>query len=154
MSGSNPENKPSESLVKSAEAGEGELIELEPLPRQFGRLTLLRQLARGGMGEVFLATSSGGIEGAERPCVVKIIRKEHKDDESFLARFLDEARIQAQLAHPGVAQVLEATRGDDGEPYVVVEYIEGRNLGEVRARAAARRAHGLAGGDRAGHLDG
>lgn len=135
MSGSNPENKPSESLVKSAEVGEGELIELEPLPRQFGRLTLLRQLARGGMGEVFLATSSGGIEGAERPCVVKIIRKEHKDDESFLARFLDEARIQAQLAHPGVAQVLEATRGDDGEPYVVVEYIEGRNLGEVRARA-------------------
>ncbi|HEU5076509.1 MAG TPA: serine/threonine-protein kinase, partial [Polyangiaceae bacterium] len=110
------------------------MTDLELLPRQFGRLTLLRQLARGGMGEVFLATS-GGIEGAERPCVVKIIRKEHKDDESFLARFLDEARIQSQLAHPGVAQVLEATRGADGEPYVVVEYIEGRNLGEVRARA-------------------
>ncbi len=120
--------------MKSPEDSESEVTELELLPRQFGRLILLRQLARGGMGEVFLATS-GGIEGAERPCVVKIIRKEHKDDESFLARFLDEARIQAQLAHPGVAQVLEATRGDDGEPYVIVEYIEGRNLGEVRARA-------------------
>lgn len=134
MSGSQPEINSSESLTKSTEPSESEVTELELLPRQFGRLTLLRQLARGGMGEVFLATS-GGIEGAERPCVVKIIRKEHKDDESFLARFLDEARIQAQLAHPGVAQVLEATRGDDGEPYVVVEYIEGRNLGEVRARA-------------------
>ncbi len=104
------------------------------LPRRFGRLTLLKQIARGGMGEVFLATT-GGIEGAERPCVVKIIRREHADDRSFLARFLDEARIQAQLQHPGVAQVLEASTDSSGKPFVVVEYVEGRNLGEVRTRA-------------------
>lgn len=104
------------------------------LPRRFGRLTLLKQIARGGMGEVFLATA-GGIEGAERPCVVKIIRREHADDRSFLARFLDEARIQAQLQHPGVAQVLEASTDASGKPFVVVEYVEGRNLGEVRSRA-------------------
>lgn len=104
------------------------------LPRRFGRLTLLRQLARGGMGEVFLA-ASGGIEGAERPTVVKIIRRDHKNDESFLARFLDEARIQAQLQHPGVAQILEATQDEEGDPHVVVEYVEGRNLAEVRSRA-------------------
>src|SRR5215510_1489424 len=67
-------------------------------PCQFGRLTLLKPIARGGMGEVFLATT-GGIEGAERPCVVKIIRREHAKDKSFLARFFDEARIQAQLDH-------------------------------------------------------
>jgi serine/threonine-protein kinase len=104
------------------------------LPRRFGRLTLLRQLARGGMGEVFLA-AAGSIDGAERPCVVKIIRREHSDDKSFLARFLDEARIQAQLHHPGVAQILEANQDEEGKPYVVVEHIEGRNLGEVRTRA-------------------
>ncbi len=104
------------------------------LPRPFGRLTLLRQLARGGMGEVFLA-AAGSIDGAERPCVVKIIRREHSDDKSFLARFLDEARIQAQLHHPGVAQILEANQDQEGKPYVVVEHIEGRNLGEVRTRA-------------------
>ncbi len=86
------------------------------------------------MGEVFLATA-GGIEGAERPCVVKIIRREHADDRSFLARFLDEARIQAQLQHPGVAQVLEASTDASGKPFVVVEHVEGRNLGEVRTRA-------------------
>lgn len=107
----------------------------EVLPRAFGRLTLLRQLARGGMGEVYLA-AAGGIEGAERPCVVKIIRREHADDKSFLARFLDEARIQAQLQHPAVATILEASTDDDGKPYVVVEHIEGRNLGEVRTRAS------------------
>jgi eukaryotic-like serine/threonine-protein kinase len=106
-----------------------------PLPRRFERYTLLKRLARGGMGEVLLA-SSGGIEGAERPVVVKIIRREHEADRSFLARFLDEARIQAQLQHPGVAQILEATTDADGKPYVVVEHIEGRNLSDVRSRAA------------------
>ncbi|HEY6560868.1 MAG TPA: serine/threonine-protein kinase [Polyangiaceae bacterium] len=104
------------------------------LPRQFERWTLLKQIARGGMGEVFLATT-GGIEGAERPCVVKIIRREHAADKSFLARFLDEARIQAQLQHPGIAQILEASSDESGKPYVVVEHVEGRNLAEVRARA-------------------
>lgn len=106
-----------------------------PLPRRFERYALLKRLARGGMGEVLLA-ASGGIEGAERPVVVKIIRREHETDRSFLARFLDEARIQAQLQHPGVAQILEATSDADGKPYVVVEHIEGRNLSDVRGRAA------------------
>jgi serine/threonine-protein kinase len=108
--------------------------ELERLPRVFERMVLLKHLARGGMGEVFLA-AMGAIEGAERPCVVKIIRREHAEDRSFLARFFDEARIQAQLCHPGVAQVLEAATDSDGKPYVVVEYVEGRNMGELRTRA-------------------
>src|SRR3954462_7544389 len=95
---------------------------------------LLRRLARGGMGEIYLAATAG-IEGAERPCVVKIIRREHSADPSFLARFLDEARVQAQLQHHGVAQILEASTDTSGEPYVVVEYVEGRSLGEVRPRA-------------------
>jgi len=106
----------------------------ERIPRSFGRLWLLRRLARGGMGEVYLAATTG-IEGAERPCVVKIIRRDHAADKSFLARFLDEARVQAQLQHHGVAQILEASTDDAGEPYVVVEYVEGRSLGEVRTRA-------------------
>ena len=103
------------------------------LPRHLGRITLLKLLARGGMGEVYLA-ASGGIEGAERACVVKVIRREHAKDPSFLARFLDEARVQSQLAHPGVAHVIEASMDND-EPYVVVEHVEGRSLAEVRSRA-------------------
>jgi serine/threonine-protein kinase len=101
---------------------------------KLGRYNLLKPIARGGMGEVYLATA-GGIEGAERPCVVKVIRREHAQDTSFLARFFDEARIQAQLHHPGVAQVLEAATDPNGMPYVVLEHIEGKNLGEVRQRA-------------------
>ena len=105
------------------------------LPRVFGRYVLLRRIARGGMGEVFLACTMG-IEGAERPVVVKLIRREHLGDRSFLARFLDEARVQAQLSHRGVAQVLEAATDDSSsEPYVVVEYVDGRSLGDVRSRS-------------------
>ena len=105
-----------------------------PLPRIFGRLLLLKLLARGGMGDVYLAATTG-IEGAERPCVVKTVRRDHIHDGSFLARFLDEARVQSQLNHPGVAQVLEASTDENGEPFTVVEYIEGRSLADVRQRA-------------------
>jgi serine/threonine-protein kinase len=107
----------------------------EDLPRILGRYVLLKRIARGGMGEVFLG-STMGLEGAERPVVVKIIRREHAKDPSFIARFLDEARVQAQLHHSGVAQVLEAaTCAATGEPYAVVEHVEGKSLGDVRARA-------------------
>jgi serine/threonine-protein kinase len=118
-----------------ATESKGNSDESAGLPRPFERFTLLRRIARGGMGEVFLATA-GGIEGAERPLVIKIIRKDHDSDSSFLARFLDEARIQSQLYHPGVAQIVEASTDGAGKPYVAVEYIEGHNLGDVRARAA------------------
>src|SRR5678815_5056920 len=96
----------------------------DQLPRALGRYLLLRRIARGGMGEVFLASTTG-LEGAERPVVVKIIRREHVKDPSFVARFLDEARVQAQLHHSGVAQVLEATVDErSGEPYAVIEHVE------------------------------
>src|ERR1700733_13173347 len=104
------------------------------LPRVFGRLLLLKLLARGGMGDVYLAATTG-IEGAERACVVKTVRRDHIHDGSFLARFLDEARVQAQLNPPGVAQVLEAATDENGEPFTVVEYVEGRSLSDVRARS-------------------
>src|SRR3954447_14337056 len=119
--------------VSTAHArGQGSLDEVF---RPLGRYTLLKRIARGGMGEVLLASTTG-LEGAERPVVVKIIRREHSKDPSFIARFLDEARVQAQLQHSGVAQVLDAAIEDrTGEPYAVVEYVEGRSLGDVRARA-------------------
>jgi serine/threonine-protein kinase len=125
-----------------AAADEGSAQKLPPgdgessdLPRVLGRYILLRRIARGGMGEVFLGSTTG-LEGAERPVVVKIIRREHATDPSFIARFLDEARVQAQLQHSGVAQVIEADTDErTGEPYAIVEHVEGRSLGDVRARA-------------------
>src|SRR5262245_25473752 len=105
----------------------------DEIPRPFGRYLLLRRIARGGMGEVFLASTTG----LERAVVIKVIRREHAQDPSFIARFLDEARVQAQLQHSGVAQVIEAdVDSATGEPFVVVEHVEGKSLGDVRVRAA------------------
>jgi serine/threonine-protein kinase len=120
-------------LPKAVEGFTSSVISI-PLPRIFGRLLLLKLLARGGMGDVYLAATTG-IEGAERPIVVKTVRRDHIHDGSFLARFLDEARVQSQLNHPGVAQILEASTDENGEPYTVVEYVEGRSLADVRHRA-------------------
>ena len=104
------------------------------LPRMMGRWLLLKRLARGGMGDVYLAASTG-IEGAERPCIVKTVRRDQAGDKSMVIRFLDEFRVQAQLNHPGVAQVMEAVVGDEGEPYAVVEFVEGRSIAEAQHRA-------------------
>ena len=118
-----------------SEAGKGlSSVAALPLPRVQGRRVLLKLAARGGMGDVYLAATIG-IEGAERPCIVKTVRRDHMHDGSFLARFLDEARVQSQLQHPGVAQVLEAATDENGEPYTAVEYVEGRSLSDVRQRA-------------------
>ncbi len=129
-------NLPTEPAAsKRDESGSTDDLMGDDLPRQLGRYMLLKRIARGGMGEVLLA-STMGIEGAERPVIVKIIRREHKKDPNFYARFLDETRVQAQLAHSGVAQVLDAAIDDrTGEPYAVVEHVEGRSLGELRQRA-------------------
>ena len=106
----------------------------EVLPRLVnGRYVLLRLLVRGGMGEVYLATTIG-IEGAERPCVIKRIRADYRADPSFHARFLDEARVQSQLDDPGVARIMEASVDEHGDPYVAVEFVEGRSLADVRSR--------------------
>ena len=128
------ETRPAEGRAGFASAAPATTTPALPIPRMLGRRILLKLAARGGMGDVYLAATTG-IEGAERPCIVKTVRRDHIHDGSFLARFLDEARVQSQLQHPGVAQVLEAATDDDGEPFTVVEYVEGRSLADVRQRA-------------------
>ena len=89
----------SEAPANDTKSQENMTCDSDALPRRFERYTLLKRLARGGMGEVLLA-SSGGIEGAERPVVVKIIRKEHETDRS--------------AGRPGPSQVHRWPRGHAG----------------------------------------
>jgi serine/threonine-protein kinase len=141
LAAAGPKALPSDDRANRANEPGGANEDVEVLPRLLGRYALLRLMVRGGMGEVFLATTIG-IEGAERPCVVKRIRRDYREDPSFQARFLDEARVQAQLDDPGVARILEASVDDGGDPYVVVEYVEGRSLADVRTRIIKMGASG------------
>ena len=97
-----------------------------------GRYRIMRKLASGGMAEVFLARQ-GGLEGFERLCVVKRILPHLSDNQDFIRMFLDEARISADLRHPNVVAVSDVGN-DGGRYYVAMEYLHGKDLGQVFSR--------------------
>src|SRR5947199_312701 len=73
------------------------------VPDLVGRFRVGEELARGGMGVVYRAHEPS----AGRDVAVKVLRDEFRGDEGMTARFLAEARITAQLQHPGVPPVFE-----------------------------------------------
>ena len=108
-------------------------------PSAFGRYTLLERLAVGGMAEVFRAkiTSSHGFE---KILVVKRILPHLAADPNFVAMFIDEAKLTAQLTHPKIVQVLDFGEVR-GQYFTALEYIDGFDgLGLLRV-AAQKRVH-------------
>lgn len=97
--------------------------------QQIGHYEVLRELGRGGMGEVFLARD----EILERQVAIKTVRDGFLADPMAKARFLREARAVAALSHPNIAAVFEAGETEDG-PYLVMEFVEGETLTELRRR--------------------
>ncbi|MCC6750576.1 MAG: serine/threonine protein kinase [Deltaproteobacteria bacterium] len=95
----------------------------------FGRYTLLRRLAVGGMGEVFLAQQPG-IAGFSKQVVVKRIRPALVDDPHFVEMFLNEGRVAALLDHPNIVQIYELDEVD-GIYFIAMEYVPGRDLGTM-----------------------
>ncbi|MEO8699225.1 MAG: serine/threonine-protein kinase [Kofleriaceae bacterium] len=93
---------------------------------------MIRRLAVGGMGEIFLARQA--IAGVNRLVVLKRLLPGLADDPAQLAMFVDEARIGASLAHPGIVQVHEFGEDDAGF-FIVMEYVAGQHVGQLVTRA-------------------
>ncbi|RYZ36175.1 MAG: protein kinase, partial [Myxococcaceae bacterium] len=72
----------------------------------FGRYAVLRRLAVGGMGEIFLARQVG-VSGFERPVILKSLLPDLLEHEGSVEMFLDEARVAAHLNHPNVVSLYE-----------------------------------------------
>src|SRR5262249_34107635 len=106
------------------------------LPRTIGRYEVVGELATGGMAEIFLGRLVGP-SGFERPVVIKRILRQLSHKESFVAMFLDEARIVAGIRHPNVVQVQELGQ-DTGELYLVMEYLEGESVASLVRRLVAQ----------------
>ncbi|OGQ18539.1 MAG: hypothetical protein A2138_25375, partial [Deltaproteobacteria bacterium RBG_16_71_12] len=106
------------------------------LPHRLGPFELLRHLASGGMGEVYLAHALD--DARERVCVVKTVRPELANDKASLRRFVDEARTSALLSHDNVVTVLDVGEAE-GTAFIAVEYVAGRDLMAVMARASRQR---------------
>lgn len=87
----------------------------------------IRLLGRGGMGVVFHCQDTV----LERGVAIKLISERYRQDPKAERRFLREARAQATLNHLNVAQVLNVGVSTGGRPFLVMEYVEGRDLRQV-----------------------
>jgi serine/threonine-protein kinase len=99
---------------------------------RFGRYTLLSLVAKGGMGEVYLARMAG-VEGFEKFVVIKKILPVLAQQQDFVERFVDEAKIVVKLQHGSIAQVLDMGV-EDGEYYIAMEFVDGKDLRKVASR--------------------
>jgi serine/threonine protein kinase len=93
-----------------------------------GRYRVVRELAKGGMGVVYLARAEGAV-GFVKPVVIKLVLPEHAADDRFRNMFVREARILANLRHPGIVDVLELGE-EDGAYVMVLEYVRGYHVGQ------------------------
>src|SRR5471032_2360062 len=104
-------------------------------PQVFGKYVLERELARGGMARVVLATLRGA-GGFEKRLVVKQIRDELAYDDEFVRRFVEEAKTTVALSHPNIVPVYELGV-ELGTYFLAMEFVEGLSAAELM-RALAR----------------
>jgi serine/threonine-protein kinase len=95
-----------------------------------GRYTVMRKIAKGGMGLVYLAVQ----EGLDRTVALKIIRREAALDPVMQKRFEREAKAASSLSHPCIVTVHDFGRTDDGSLYLAMEFVDGEMLREVLRR--------------------
>jgi non-specific serine/threonine protein kinase/serine/threonine-protein kinase len=99
-------------------------IGLEPGAR-LGAYRVIREIARGGMGTVYLAERADA--EYEQQVAIKLVTR-GMDTEMVLHRFRRERQILAELQHPNIARLLEGGTTPDGLPYFVMEYIDGEPI--------------------------
>ncbi len=95
--------------------------------RMIGPYRIEREVGRGGMGTVYLATRADG--QYEQEVAIKVVR-ERMARPDLVERFRAERQILARLEHPNIARLLDGGTTDEGSPYVVMEHIEGLPLDE------------------------
>ena len=103
-----------------------------------GDFKVLHKLGHGGMGQVFLAEQVS----LKRKVALKILRSDLAEDSDSLQRFKKEAEAIAQVVHPCIVQVY-AIGEAEGQHFMALEYVEGRNLKEYLALRGTLDIHSL-----------
>ncbi len=87
------------------------------------RYQIIKSIGEGGMANVYLAYDTI----LDRNVAVKVLRGDLSNDEKFVRRFQREALAASSLTHPNIVEVYDVGE-DNGEYYIVMEYIEGKHL--------------------------
>jgi serine/threonine protein kinase len=102
----------------------GERSPVPSIPAAIGPYRVIRLLGEGGMGLVLLAEQSAPVR---RDVALKLIRASFFDS-SVLQRFQSEQQSLAVMNHPAIAKVFDAGTTSDGQPYFVMEYVNGPSI--------------------------
>jgi len=102
------------------------------------RYRLVRRIAVGGMGEVWVATDTA----LGREVAVKVLREEFAGNVDFLQRLRTEARNNARLSHPAIAQMYDYGE-QEGSGYLVMELVIGEPMSDLLEREPVLQAHRL-----------
>ncbi len=113
-----------EEPIALSSGGGGEPPEGPVEGRRIGSYVLVEKLAEGGMGEVYLAARDGAFN---KRVALKLIKQGMSSPE-VRRRFDDERQILAGLEHPGIARILDGGTAGDGQPYYVMEHVEGEPI--------------------------
>ena len=98
-----------------------------------GRYKVERLLGQGGMGAVYLVQHTG----IRKRLALKLLRSEFMAQPDVLARFEREAMAAAHLDHPNVAAASDYGRTEDGQFFLVLEYVEGQELRAIIEQTGA-----------------
>ena len=90
------------------------------------RYQIIKSIGEGGMANVYLAYDTI----LDRNVAIKILRGDLATDEKFVHRFQREALSASSLNHPNIVEVYDVGE-DNGNYYIVMEYIEGKHLKEL-----------------------
>ncbi|MCU0290627.1 MAG: protein kinase [Thermoanaerobaculaceae bacterium] len=95
-----------------------------------GKYEILEKIKEGGMGAIYKVRH----RLLDEIRVIKILRPQVEGDEDIRHRFTQEARVAIRLRHPNIAQLYDFSVDDDGNAYIVMEFIDGITIEEMVAR--------------------
>ncbi len=95
-----------------------------------GTYHFIEMLGQGGMGSVYKVRDTSN----DQLYALKILRREFANDQNAVKRFELEAKAAQRLPHPHLGQIFEDGFTEDGQPYLLMEYVEGENLESILRR--------------------
>jgi serine/threonine protein kinase len=113
-------------ILKASDVENASAPKLKPIQSgQIGHYSLIRHLGSGGLGSVYLVERMVG--GTAQRAALKVLAP-HAVGASFIERFYREEEILASLDHPNITHMFDAGLTETGQPYLVMEYVDGIHL--------------------------